>query len=545
MTPVILIVLDGFGLTSAQPQGNAIFLAHPPFINSLFSSYPHTQLKASGTAVGLPENEVGNTEVGHINLGAGKIVYQSLPRIDLSIADGSFYKNKTFIEGIDHIQKTGGDLHLIGLIGSGSVHASVEHLYALLQLCKENSIKNVYIHAITDGRDSAPKAASEFMQRLQEKIDSLGVGKIASIMGRYYAMDRDKRWERIEKAYTCLTEATGPKYSTYQEAIDANYKQNKTDEFIEPSLIVGQDNKIIQIKKGDTVIFFNFRIDRPRELTKAFVLDDFEHKANETAYDPFATKYYKSHLVKTPDTSIIFKRKEKISDLFFITMTEYQEDLPVHVAFPRHVVPLPIGRILSENQFPQLRMSESEKERFVTYYFNGLREAPFELEDRIIIPSPHVATYDLKPEMSAPEITDNLVKQIIKQKYKFILVNFANSDMVGHTGNLQAAIKAIQVLDTALHKIIDQALRYDYTVLITADHGNSESMLNEKGEVSTEHTGNPVPFIAINNKFTGKSITLQSGILADVAPTILSLLNIHKPQEMTGRNLLEEIISSS
>lgn len=544
MSSVILIVLDGFGIASPQQPGNAIFLAHPPFINSLFSGYPHTQLKASGPAVGLPDKEVGNTEVGHINLGAGKIVYQSLPRIDLSIADGSFYKNKTFIEGLDHIQKSGGDLHLIGLVGSGSVHASVDHLYALLQLCKENAIKNVYIHVITDGRDSPPKACMQFIDNLQKKIDSLGVGKISSVMGRYYAMDRDKRWERVEKAYLCLTEAQATKYATYAEAVEANYKQNKTDEFIEPSLILGKDNKINQIKKGDTVIFFNFRIDRPRELTKAFVLDDFENKANESSYDPFATKYYKSHLAKdTGGHSPVFKRKNKIEELFFITMTEYQEDLPVHVAFPRHVVPLPIGRILAENQMPQLRMAESEKERFVTYYFNGLREAPFDLEDRIIIPSPHVATYDLKPEMSAPEITDELIKQIIKQKYKFILVNFANSDMVGHTGNLQAAIKAITALDTALHKIVDQALRYEYTVLITADHGNSEAMINEKGGISTEHTGNPVPFIAINNHLKGKSITLQSGILPDIAPTILSLLNIQKPQEMTGRNLLEEIKS--
>ncbi|HLL61315.1 MAG TPA: 2,3-bisphosphoglycerate-independent phosphoglycerate mutase [Candidatus Nitrosocosmicus sp.] len=542
MQPVILIVLDGYGI-APEGDGNAINIAHPQNLNTFFKIFPSTQLRASGEAVGLPEKEVGNTEVGHINMGAGKIVYQSLPRIDLSIADGSFYKNQVFIDGVDHMQKTGGDLHIIGLVGRGSVHASVGHLYALLYLCKENGVKNVYIHAITDGRDSPPKEAKTYLAELQSKIDALGLGKIASVIGRYYAMDRDKRWDRIEKAYLCLTEADGVKYKTWEECVDSNYNQSKTDEFIEPSLILGPDNKISQIKQGDTVIFYNYRIDRPRELTKAFVLDDFQNQANASAYDPFATKYYKSHLVTPNSPNPTFDRKEKIKDLFFITMTEYQEDLPVHVAFPRHVVPLPLGRILEEKEIPQLRMSESEKERFVTYYFNGLRENPFQFEDRIIIPSPQVATYDLKPEMSAHLIADELVKQIIKQKYKFILVNFANADMVGHTGNVAASIKAVQELDIALGKVVEQALRFEYTTLITADHGNAESMKTADGEISTEHTGNPVPLLVINNRLKGKPIKLQSGILADIAPTILSLLDIIRPQQMTGRNLLEEIKS--
>ncbi len=541
MTPVILIIMDGYGIAKAG-SGNAVYLAHPKNLTSYLNSYPNTQLKASGEAVGLPDHEVGNTEVGHINMGAGRIVYQSLPRINLAIADGSFYKNEVFMEGVDHIQKSGGNLHILGLVGAGSVHANINHLHALLHLAKENNVKNVFIHVITDGRDSPPKMAKTYIQELQDKLDTMGLGKIASIMGRYYGMDRDKHWERIEKAYNSLAKGEGSKAETWQEVIDHSYSDGKTDEFIEPTLITGKNNEINFIKKGDTVIFFNYRIDRPRELTRAFVVDNFEEEANKDTYDPFATKYLKSHLVPHKAASPTFNRPEKIENLFFITMTEYEEGLPVHIAFPRHVVKMPVGRIISENELSQLRVAESEKERFVTYYFNGLRDQPFPHEDRVILPSQRVATYDLAPQMSAHEIADTVIKNIITEKYKFILINFANADMVGHTGSLPATVKAITELDDCVGKIVEQALKFNYMVMITADHGNAESMIDtETGGVETEHTGNPVPFIAIHSHFQGKNIKLPSGILADIAPTILSALQIPKPMEMTGRDLLEEI----
>src|SRR3989344_4718925 len=428
MSSVLLIVLDGFGVAGPGP-GNPISLSKIPSINGFLRMYPTTQLKASGESVGLPANEVGNTEVGHLSMGAGKVIYQSLPRINLSIGDGSFYKNEVLLEGIDHAKKQGGNLHLLGLIGAGTVHASTEHLFTLLSLCKQQNIKNIFIHAITDGRDSPPQSASEFLKTVDAKCNEFGVGKIASVMGRYYAMDRGKRWER----------------------------------------------------------------------------------------------------------------GEKVKDLLFITMTEYEKDLPVKIAFPPHVVPMPLGRVLSEHQMSQLRVTESEKERFVTFYFNVLRENAFPMEDHLIIPSPKVPTYNQKPEMSAPEMTDTLIKKVLENKYKFILCNFANTDMVGHTGYIKACIKAVETVDICLAKVIESALKMEYTVLITADHGNVEEKLDAKGGISTEHTDNPVPFIAISNKLKGKPIRLQTGILADIAPTILKLMGISIPQDMTGKNLLEDI----
>lgn len=541
MTPVILIVLDGYGIAPAG-SGNAIYLARPQNINSFLYSFPNTQLKASGEAVGLPSGEVGNTEVGHLNLGAGRIVYQSLPRINLSIADGSFYENKTLKEALKHLKKTQGKLHLIGLVSQGSVHASLDHLYALLFFCQENHFKKVYLHVITDGRDAPPKAAKIYLDNLQQKLDHLGFGEVATIMGRYYAMDRDKRWERTAKAYFCLTKGEGFRAYSWGEAVDKSYREGKTDEFIEPTNILKNNNPVALIEKGDAVIFYNYRIDRPRQLTKAFVLENFELEANKTSYDPYATKYYKKHATEDEILTPPFKRGKKIDNLYFITMTEYEKNLPAMVAFSPSIVNMPLGRVLAENQLPQLRMAESEKERFVTYYFNGLRETKFAFEDRLIIPSSKVITYDLKPEMSAYEITEVLIKKMYESKYPFMLVNFANPDMVGHTGNLQAGIRAVLAVDDCLGKIVEVVLKLDYTAFITADHGNVEEMINLKsGEISTEHSANPVPFVAINNKLQGRAVKLQQGILADVAPTILSLLKIPKPAEMIGRNLLEEI----
>lgn len=541
MNSVLLIILDGYGIAPPGP-GNAIYLANPQNINSYMHDYPYTLLEASGEAVGLPAKEAGNTEVGHLNLGAGRVVYQNLLRINTSIADGSFYQNKTFKDALTHLKKSGGSLHLLGLIGEGSVHASVEHLYALLYFCEENQFNKVFIHAITDGRDSPPKMANIYLDNIQKKINTLNVGKIATVMGRYYAMDRDKRWERTERAYLCLTEGCGQKADSWFSAIENSYKNNKTDEFIEPTNIIKNNKPLALIREGDAVIFYNFRIDRPRQLTKAFVLDNFEREANKTFYDPYAIKYTQRHILEKKILSAPFKRKNKIKNLYFATMTEYEFNLPTRVAFSLNIVDNPLGKALSDNGIAQFRLTESEKERFVTYYFNGEQEKQFPKEERLIVPSSKVTTYDLKPEMSAYEITDVLIDKISLLKYQFILVNFPNPDMLGHTGNIQVVIKAIKTLDQLIAKIVQTALKANYTVIITSDHGNAEEMIDLKtGEASTEHSGNLVPFIVIGNQFEGKQKKLNLGILADVAPTVLHLLNIGKPPEMTGRNLLEEL----
>ncbi len=545
MKGVILAVFDGLGIAGPGP-GNAYFLADPQYFKEVEQLYPHTQLEASGEAVGLPSDEVGSSEVGHINIGAGKIVYQSLPRINLSIADGSFFNNSAFIDAISHVKDKQSNLHMIGLIGGGTVHACTAHLYALLFLCKEKGVKNIFLHIITDGRDSPPQAAVSYIEEVQAKLDQIGVGKIASILGRYYAMDRDRRWDRVEKAYTCLTHGESNKASSWREAIDQSYKAGKTDEFIEPTNIIENGSPVSLVSDNDAVIFFNFRIDRPRELTKAFVLDNFERDANIQSFDPYDTQYNKKITDNEEGLTPPFQRGSKINNLFFVMMTEYDKDLPAACAYPPNIVQMPLGRILSEHGIHQLRLSESEKERFVTYYFNGLRSSPLALEDNIIIPSPKVDTYDQKSEMSAYELTDKLIENIQTGKYRFILINYANPDMVGHTGNIQAGVQAMKHLDTLLEKIVKASLQYDYTLLITADHGNIDEMIDPKtGNISTEHSGNPVPFYAISNEFKGKNAVLQSGILADIAPTILSLLEITKPFEMTGRNLLDSILRYS
>lgn len=545
MKGVILVIFDGMGIALPGP-GNAFFLAEPKNFKSYYQLYPHTQLKASGEAVGLPAEEVGSTEVGHLNIGAGRIVNQSLPRINLSIADGSFFKNEEFIKAVEHAKKHNSKLHIIGLLGGGTVHSSTAHLYALLFFCQEQKFNNVYLHIITDGRDSPPKSAEIYLEDLQNKIKQMGIGQIATVIGRYYAMDRDRRWERIEKAYACLTEGTGDRAKDVRSAVEQSYDRNVTDEFIQPTNIVpeGQAQPVL-VETNDAVVFYNFRIDRPRELTKAFVLDNFETDANKRGFDPYAIKYHSKHQLddsEEPPVSAPFTRKVKLSNLYFVTMTQYEDALPVHVAFPPHIVEMPLGRVISEAGFQQIRLSESEKERFVTHYFNGLRNQPFAQEDRLIVPSPKVATYDLRPEMSAYELTQVLIERLQTEQYKFILVNYANPDMVGHTGNLTAAVKAVQVSDECIGKVVEEALKHDYAVLITADHGNVEEMLDTKtGGISTEHSGNNVPFIAIANELYGKNLTLPVGILADIAPTVLALLNIAQPPQMTGRNLLEEL----
>ena len=541
---VLLVVLDGWGLAAPGPC-NAISKAETQNMNKFVVSYPHTQLQASGEAVGLPRGEEGNTETGHLNLGAGRIVYQDLQRINLSIADGSFYEDPVLIGAIEHAKKNNSNLHLMGLIGAGGVHSNIEHLFALIDLCKRNNFDRVFLHLFTDGRDSPPNAAKIYISQLREVLVRQGIGKIATLMGRYWAMDRDMRWERTAKAYFALTKGTGQFVKTPEEGIDASYAEGKTDEFIEPCIITDSEGRPLSlIKDNDAVIFFNFRIDRPRQLSRAFVFEDFSKANIPVGFDPYLVKYKKTHIAAQP-TQLIepFDRGPRLNNLYFVTMTEYSKSIVeggAKVAFPPEIVKLPLGQVISQAGYKQLRVSESEKERFVTFYFNGQQEAAFEGEDRLIIPSPKIATYDLKPEMSAREITDGVLLKLKESPdYKFVLVNFANPDMVGHTGNIGAAAMACKIVDECLGKLSDWVLAYGGNMIITADHGNCEEMINnETGAIDTEHNKNPVPFIAISQNLVGKNVTLTAGILADIAPTVLKLMNIEVPSSMTGHNLL-------
>ncbi len=510
--PVILIILDGWGIAPPGP-GNAISLAQTSNFDKYWAAYPRTQLKASGKAVGLPKGEDGNSEAGHLNLGAGAVVYQDLPRINFSIADGSFLQKKALKDACKHVKDNNSDLHLMGLVG-GEVHASREHLYALLWLCKQEGIDSnkVKIHIFTDGRDAPPRSALTVLSEVEQKIKSIGIGEVASVIGRYYAMDRDRRWERIKKAYQVLVNAEGPEYKSGFDTIEASYKEGTTDEFVKPAVIVDANGKPKgKIKNNDSLIFFNYRADRARQLTKALISPSFEP----------------------------FERPNRPDNLFYVTMTEYEEGLPVSgVAFPPQKVELPLGRVLSEQNKRQLRTAETEKYPHVTFFFNGEREDPFPGEDHILIPSPKVPTYDKKPEMSAQQIAEVAKKKI--GNYDFILINFANPDMVGHTGDLQAGIKAVETTDNCLGQIVKKALSINGVCLVTADHGNAEEMLNpQTGEIDTEHSSNPVPFIAVGSPDqVGERRELMAGVLADIAPTTLALMGIRKPSQMTGRDLL-------
>lgn len=538
---VILIVLDGWGI-AARSAGNAISLTKTPNIDQYWVSYPHTLLSASGESVGLPRGEPGNTETGHLNIGAGRIVYQDLPRINLSIANGNFYQNKEFLGAIEHARQNNSNLHLMGLIGSGGVHSNVEHLFALINLARQQNFSRVYLHLFTDGRDSPPTSASSYVSEIENVLRKDNIGIIASVMGRYWAMDRDFRWERTAKAYFAMTRGVGKKVKSAREAIELSYKEGKTDEFIEPSLVTDKNNEpICLIKDNDSVVFFNYRIDRPRQLTKAFILPNFEEVAQkEWDFDPYMVKYYKKHQILIPER-LVFQRDKPLENLYFVTMTLYGRTIPSLVAYPPEVVGLPIGRLLSEQGIRQLRAAESEKERFVGFYFNGQQEQPFPGEDRLIIPSPNVATYDMRPEMSAPELTQAVLTdlKLSPGTYGFVLVNFANPDMVGHTGNIDATKLACSVVDKCVGDLVKFTAESGGVTIITADHGNAEEMINQAtGEMNTEHSQNPVPFIAIGKQFAGSPKMLQTGILADVAPTVLYLLGINKPESMTGRNLL-------
>lgn len=539
--PVVLLILDGWGV-GPNNAGNAIELANTPNMDKFRVVYPNGLLEASGVAVGLPKGEDGNTETGHLNIGAGRIVYQDLPRINMAVADGSFSRNLAFVQAFEHVKRNNSVLHLIGLVGSGGVHSNVSHLYALLATAKQVGFDgNVYVHAITDGRDSPQTSGIDYITQLQEQMKQLGVGQLATVIGRYYAMDRDHRWERTQVAYDALTMGSNTCTTDVGGAIRASYTAGKTDEFIDPISVCGQDGAHRIIQDNDAIIFFNFRIDRPRQLTKAFVLPNFENGLGAEGFDPYAIKYNKSHIHQQQvGSSQTFQRKKILQNIMFVTMTEYEKGLSTIVAFPPEVVAMPLGRVLSERGLRQLRMSETEKERFVTYYFNGQREDAFPMEDRVIIPSQKVATYDLMPEMSAPDITKTLLEKISLNMYDVIIVNIANPDMVAHTGNLQAAIKACEITDECVGRIVSTVTERGGVVLITADHGNAEELINnETGEVDTEHSTYPVPFIICGKQYqTQTNKVLQKGILADIGPTMLKILNIQRPVEMTGRELI-------
>ncbi|MDD5290819.1 MAG: 2,3-bisphosphoglycerate-independent phosphoglycerate mutase [Patescibacteria group bacterium] len=519
--PVVLIVLDGWGVT--QPySGNAISQANTPNFNDLVAHYPSMTLRASGEAVGLPWGEAGNSEVGHLNLGLGKIIYQDLPRINKAISDNSFYKNEVFLKAIDHAKTNNSKLHFLGLISSGNVHASIEHLYALLALAKERKVKEAYIHVILDGRDTPYNSGLGFMKDLNHYIAECGIGKIATVSGRFYAMDRDNHWDRTAKAYAAIALGQGNQGEEVIKVLEESYKKKIYDEEFVPTVITEKGKPVAQVENGDSLIFFNFRPDRARQITRAFVLPGFNKFSGWKYFD----------------------------NLFFAGFTEYEKELPAEVAFPPEIITNTLGEVISKNKLKQLRIAETEKYAHVTYFFNGGREAKSEGEEHELVPSPAVTSYDLKPEMSAPEVTEKVIKAIDNETFDFILINFANADMVGHTGNLAAAIKAIEAVDNCLGKIVKRVLDKNGTVLVTADHGNAEMMFNmQTGMIDKEHTTNPVPFILIGKQFEGKTIGFKEipgsdlslvkpqGILSDVAPTVLKIMGITKPKEMTGRSL--------
>ncbi|MDR0463153.1 MAG: 2,3-bisphosphoglycerate-independent phosphoglycerate mutase [Pseudomonadales bacterium] len=534
--PVVLLILDGWGI-GPNYAGNAITLANTPNMDMFWLSFPHTQLAASGEAVGLPRGEDGNSETGHVNIGAGNIVYQDLPRINMSVADGSFEKNEAFLAAINHAKKNNSRLHLMGLIGEGGVHSNLSHLFALLQLCAKEKFNDVYIHGFTDGRDSPPFASLSVIKEIEEKCQELQTGRIASVMGRFFSLDRDKRWDRIEKAYNCMVLAEGLRANSALEAVEAQHVAGNTDEFVEPTNILDRNGNVVTIGDNDATIFFNFRIDRPRELTHAFVISDFE-QGYEEGHNPYAEQSDGSNLKQT-GISPTFQRKKVLDNLLFITMTRYEDGLPVMEAFPPQPVREPLCKVLADAGLKQLRCAETEKESFVTYYMNGQKDIIFPGEDRVILPSKGEKSYDQVPEMSAREIAQEIVYRVKNSDYDAMIVNIANCDMVGHTGNLEAGIKACEVVDEVVGMIVRAVYQKGGVAIITADHGNVEEMINsESGEVDTEHSTYPVPFIVIGQQYFNQHRTLMSGVLADIAPTMLSIMGFERPPSMTGRSLI-------
>ncbi len=504
----LLMIMDGVGLNDEE-KGNAFKLANTPNLDRLTIKYPNTYVQTSGMAVGLPEGQMGNSEVGHTNIGAGRIVYQELTRITKQIQDGDFYNNKELKIAMENVKKNNSALHLLGLVSDGGVHSHIDHLIALLEMAKREGLEKVFVHAILDGRDTPPTSAVDYVKKLEEKMKEIGVGKIATLSGRYYAMDRDNRWERVKLAYDAIAYGKGEEYKIAQKAIETSYEAQEFDEFVKPVVLTDSEDKpLATIGDNDSVIYFNFRPDRARELTKAFMLPEFD----------------------------AFERKA-INNLTFVTMTQYDESIKtVSVAYKPQVLVNTFGEYISKKGYTQLRIAETEKYAHVTFFFNGGKEEPYEGEQRILINSPKVATYDLKPEMSAYEVAESLVKVIEDKTCDVIIVNFANGDMVGHTGNLEKAIEAVEALDECVGKVISKIEEVGGEALITADHGNCEQMLDLKtGEPITSHSTFDVPLIVVSDRVK----TLKPGRLCDLTPTLLTMMNEEIPSEMTGESLVE------
>jgi 2,3-bisphosphoglycerate-independent phosphoglycerate mutase len=506
--PVALIILDGFGLRD-EVKGNAVAQAKKPNFDRYWNKYPHATLRASGEAVGLPEGQMGNSEVGHLNIGAGRIVYQSLTRVNIAIREGEFDRNETFLGAMNHVKKHGTSLHLFGLLSDGGVHSHINHMFALLKLAAKEGVKKVYIHAFLDGRDVGQKTAKKYIEQTLEKIKEYGVGEIATISGRYYSMDRDKRWERVKKSYDAMVYGEGPKYKDPFELVDDSYANGIYDEFVIPSVMVKENGEpVATIKDNDAVIFYNFRPDRAIQISNAFTNDDFR----EFDRGPKAPK-----------------------NLYFVCLTHFSETVKGYVAFQPTNLDNTIGEVLSQNGLKQLRIAETEKYPHVTFFMSGGREEKFPGEERILINSPKVATYDLKPEMSAYEVADALVKEIEADKFDAIILNFANPDMVGHSGKLEPTIKAVEAVDECLGRVVDLILEKGGVAIITADHGNADEVVTLDGKPMTTHTTNPVPVIV-----TKEGLELRDGgILGDLAPTMLDLLGLKQPKEMTGQSIIK------
>jgi len=503
--PVVLMILDGYGLND-KTEGNAVATAKTPVISGLMEKYPFVQGDASGLAVGLPDGQMGNSEVGHTNMGAGRIVYQMLVKISKSIKDGDFFENKALVAAMENCRKNGSALHLMGLLSPGGVHSHTEHMYGLVEMAKKFGIDKVYVHCFLDGRDVPPSSAAEYMEDAVAKLQEIGVGKVATIAGRFYAMDRDNAWDRVEKAYNALTFGEGVEESCPVQAVKNSYANGVTDEFMLPTVI----EKEGKIRENDSVVFFNFRPDRARQITRAFV-------------DPEFTG---------------FERKKGFFNTTFVCMAQYDAEMPnVLVAFPPEELTMTFGEYLAKNGKTQLRLAETQKYAHVTFFFNGGEEKQFDGEDRILVNSPKVATFDMQPEMSAYEVSDNLVNAIKSDKYDVIIVNFANPDMVGHTGIMEAAVKAVEAVDECVGKAVDAIKDVDGILFVCADHGNAEQLVDyETGGSFTAHTTNPVPFILVNADPAYK--LRENGCLADIVPTLIELMGMEQPAEMTGKSLL-------
>lgn len=506
--PTVLMILDGYGL-SDKTKGNAVAEAKTPVMDKLMAEYPFVHGNASGLAVGLPDGQMGNSEVGHLNMGAGRIVYQDLTKITKSIQDGDFFENEALLAACDNVKKNNSALHLYGLVSDGGVHSHNSHIYGLLELAKRQGISNVYVHCFLDGRDTPPESGKEYVQELEDKMKEIGVGEIASVMGRYYAMDRDNRWDRVELAYKALVKGEGNQAESAAEAVQTSYDNGKSDEFVIPAVITKDGKPVATIKDNDSIIFFNFRPDRAREITRAFCADEFDG----------------------------FDRGERIHTTY-VCFTEYDVTIPNKlIAFHKTEITNTFGEFLAANHMKQARIAETEKYAHVTFFFNGGVEEPNEGEDRILVKSPKVATYDMKPEMSAYEVCDKLVEAIKSDKYDVIIINFANPDMVGHTGVEAAAVKAIEAVDECVGKAVDAIKEVDGQMFICADHGNAEQLIDETtGEPFTAHTTNQVPFIIVN---ADPAYGLrEGGCLADIAPTLIEMMGMKQPEEMTGTSLL-------